>query len=85
MSGRVVVYGGRGALGTAIVTKFKEMGWWVANVDMKTSEAADVNILVEGETWAQQVGGGVHDLVHGVVLNVHTGGECYQECCGCPG
>merc|ERR1719291_800250 len=30
------------------------MGWWVANVDMKTSEAADVNILVEGETWAQQ-------------------------------
>merc|ERR1719186_1095990 len=54
MSGRVVVYGGRGALGTAIVTKFKEMGWWVANVDMKTSEAADVNILVEGETWAQQ-------------------------------
>jgi len=54
MSGRVVVYGGRGALGTAIVTKFKESGWWVANVDMKASELADENILVEGDTWVQQ-------------------------------
>eukprot|EP00092_Neocalanus_flemingeri_P023159 GFUD01025112.1.p1 GENE.GFUD01025112.1~~GFUD01025112.1.p1 ORF type:complete len:234 (+),score=98.60 GFUD01025112.1:178-879(+) len=54
MSGRVVVYGGRGALGSAIVTKFKESGWWVANVDMKISEGADENILVEGETWVQQ-------------------------------
>merc|ERR1719508_271097 len=25
------------------------MGWWVANVDMKTSEVADVNILVSSE------------------------------------
>jgi len=54
MSGRVVVYGGRGALGSAIVTKFKESGWWVANVDIKTNEGADVNVLVEGDTWAEQ-------------------------------
>jgi len=54
MSGRVVVYGGRGALGAAIVTTFKESGWWVANVDMKTSEVADENILVEGDSWGQQ-------------------------------
>jgi dihydropteridine reductase len=54
MTSRVVVYGGRGALGTAIVTKFKESGWWVANVDMKASEEADENILVEGDSWAQQ-------------------------------
>jgi len=54
MSGRVVVYGGRGALGTAIVTKFKESGWWVANVDMKSNEGADENILVEGDDWVQQ-------------------------------
>jgi len=54
MSGRVVVYGGRGALGSAVVNKFKESGWWVANVDKKTSEQADENILVEGETWVLQ-------------------------------
>ena len=33
MSGRVLVYGGRGALGSEIVTKFKHEGWWVANID----------------------------------------------------
>jgi len=54
MIGRVVVYGGRGAMGSAVVTKFKESGWWVANVDKKTSELADENILVEGETWVLQ-------------------------------
>jgi len=54
MSGRVVVYGGRGALGSTIVMHFKQAGWWVANVDMKTNELADENILVEGETWVQQ-------------------------------
>ena len=51
----MVVYGGRGALGTAIVTKFKESGWWVANIDMKSNEGADENILVEGDDWVQQV------------------------------
>ena len=55
MSSRVLVYGGRGALGGAIVTKFKESGWWVANVDMKNNDDADENIQVSGDSWTEQV------------------------------
>lgn len=54
MSGRAVVYGGRGALGSAIVDKFKGCGWWVASVDLKSCDAADCNILVTGESWQEQ-------------------------------
>ena len=49
MAGRVVVYGGRGALGSTIVTRFKETGYWVASVDTRLSECCDENILVEGD------------------------------------
>ena len=49
-------------MGSAVVTKFKESGWWVANVDKKTSELADENILVEGETWVLQAG--EHQIMH---------------------
>ena len=54
MAGRVVVYGGRGALGSNIVNRFKETGYWVASVDTRLSDSSDENILVEGETWQQQ-------------------------------
>ena len=84
MSGRVVVYGGRGALGTAIVTKFKESGWWVANVDMKASELADENILVEGDTWVQQVGAEWScGQAWGADNLSASGGACVQQCWCC--
>jgi len=54
MSGRVLVYGGRGALGSDIVARFKQGGWWVANIDIKTNTEADENVLVEGDTWQSQ-------------------------------
>ena len=54
MSGRVLVYGGRGALGSEIVTKFKQSGWWVANIDITANTTADENIVVEGDTWQGQ-------------------------------
>jgi len=54
MSGKVVVYGGRGALGSEIVNKFKSCGWWVANIDIKANEAADENIVAQGESWQSQ-------------------------------
>jgi len=66
MSGRVVVYGGRGALGSNIVSKFKEAGYWVASIDVKPSESSDENIVVEGESWQEQtdhVTGGVRDVL----------------------
>ena len=32
----------------------KGCGWWVASVDLKSCDAADCNILVEGESWQEQ-------------------------------
>lgn len=54
VAGRVVVYGGRGALGSTVVNLFKKSSFWVINIDMKENEAADKNILVSGDTWTQQ-------------------------------
>ncbi|XP_026320863.1 dihydropteridine reductase [Hyposmocoma kahamanoa] len=54
-SGRIVVYGGRGALGAACVNHFKSANWWVANVDLNPNENADVNITVPKDgSWIQQ-------------------------------
>jgi len=46
-AGRVLVYGGRGALGSVIVEHFKGKGWWVLNVDLFAHEKADENVLVK--------------------------------------
>ncbi|XP_045501721.1 dihydropteridine reductase [Colias croceus] len=54
-SGRIVVYGGRGALGSACVNHFKNANFWVANIDLSSNDKADVNITVPKEgTWLQQ-------------------------------
>ncbi|XP_063987727.1 dihydropteridine reductase [Diachasmimorpha longicaudata] len=53
--GRVFVYGGKGALGSACVTKFKSQNWWVGSIDMKANDAADANVIVKGEqSWKEQ-------------------------------
>jgi len=54
IAGRVVVYGGRGALGTQVVAMFKKSSYWVCNIDMKENTEADCNILVKGDTWTEQ-------------------------------
>ncbi|CAG4947792.1 unnamed protein product [Colias eurytheme] len=54
-SGRIVVYGGRGALGSACVNHFKNANFWVANIDLSSNDKADVNITVPKDgTWLQQ-------------------------------
>jgi dihydropteridine reductase len=54
-SGRIVVYGGRGALGAACVNHFKSANWWVASVDLNPNEVADINITVPKDaSWVQQ-------------------------------
>jgi len=53
-AGRVVVYGGCGALGSTVVNLFKQNSYRVLNVDMKANEAADENILVTGDSWTLQ-------------------------------
>lgn len=43
---RVMIYGGCGALGSTMVSFFKQKQYWVVSVDMKPSENADENILI---------------------------------------
>lgn len=45
-SHRLLVYGGRGALGNVCVNHFKQANWWVASVDLKPNLKADFNITV---------------------------------------
>ncbi|XP_029971598.1 quinoid dihydropteridine reductase a [Salarias fasciatus] len=54
---RVIVYGGRGALGSQCVQHFKSRGWWVASIDIGTNEEANENVLVKlSESFPEQAG-----------------------------
>ncbi|XP_044220184.1 quinoid dihydropteridine reductase a [Thunnus albacares] len=54
---RVIVYGGRGALGSKCVQHFKSKGWWVANIDMAANEEANENVIVKlTESFPEQAG-----------------------------
>ncbi|XP_028815555.1 quinoid dihydropteridine reductase a [Denticeps clupeoides] len=54
---RLVVYGGRGALGSACVRHFSSRGWWVANIDITSNDEANANVLVKPtESFAEQAG-----------------------------
>ncbi|XP_069140669.1 dihydropteridine reductase-like [Argopecten irradians] len=53
--GRVLVYGGKGALGSACVSFFKTKNYWVGSIDLAPNEQADANILVKVDaTWKDQ-------------------------------
>ncbi|XP_032350407.1 dihydropteridine reductase isoform X2 [Camelus ferus] len=44
---RVLVYGGRGALGSQCVQAFRARNWWVASIDLVENEEASANVLVK--------------------------------------
>jgi len=71
MSGkRVIVYGGKGALGAVCVDSFKAKDYWVCSIDLNPNEAADVNVIVtELNDWVKQ-----DDQVQGRIAEV-LGGE----------
>jgi len=55
MSGKVIVYGGRGGLGVVVVNHFKSLNYWVLSVDVVANDAADANVLVDlGAGWVEQ-------------------------------
>lgn len=59
VAGRVLVYGGKGALGSAVVAHFRRNKWWVGSVDHIPNEEADANVLVQQcDSWKDQ-----HDAV----------------------
>ncbi|NXD75735.1 DHPR reductase, partial [Halcyon senegalensis] len=45
-AGRVLVYGGRGALGSQCVRYFKSRNWWVASIDLAENEEASASVVV---------------------------------------
>ncbi|XP_058506614.1 quinoid dihydropteridine reductase a [Solea solea] len=54
---RVIVYGGRGALGSKCVEHFKSKGWWVACIDMAANDEANENVIVKmSESFTEQAG-----------------------------
>ncbi|XP_030385604.1 dihydropteridine reductase [Scaptodrosophila lebanonensis] len=54
-AGRVLVYGGKGALGAACVEHFKNKDYWVGSIDLSENEKADVSIVVPRDSnWAEQ-------------------------------
>ncbi|XP_059476262.1 dihydropteridine reductase [Neocloeon triangulifer] len=53
--GRVLIYGGRGALGASCVAHFKANNWWVGSIDLANNDQADANILVQpADSWNDQ-------------------------------
>uniref|UniRef100_A0A2M4AQ48 Dihydropteridine reductase n=1 Tax=Anopheles triannulatus TaxID=58253 RepID=A0A2M4AQ48_9DIPT len=54
-SGKVLIYGGRGALGASCVQFFKKHNWWVGSIDLTENDAADANIVVDRDAdWVAQ-------------------------------
>jgi len=51
---RVVVYGGKGALGSTLVNHFKSKNWWVCSIDLHENPEADANVVVKGVTLEEQ-------------------------------
>ncbi|XP_046850424.1 dihydropteridine reductase-like [Xenia sp. Carnegie-2017] len=52
---RVLIYGGKGALGSSCISHFKTKNWWVASVDLNPNEEAHVNIVVTKlDSWVEQ-------------------------------
>ena len=54
MAKRVIVYGGKGALGCTLVKHMKEKGWWVCSIDLTENTDADLNVVVKGDTLLDQ-------------------------------
>jgi len=53
--GRVIVYGGKGALGSKILETFRSKGWWTCNIDFAPNEQADINVIVkDANEWTAQ-------------------------------
>ncbi|VDK84567.1 unnamed protein product [Litomosoides sigmodontis] len=54
---RVVVYGGRGGLGSVIVDYFKSKNFWALSIDTVKNEIADANVVVNKDaSWTEQEG-----------------------------
>ncbi|KAF9296143.1 hypothetical protein BGZ88_000605 [Linnemannia elongata] len=67
MTSNIVVYGGSGALGRAIVSHFIKHQWAVTSVDFNANQEATTNILLEKSDTLEQQGERVVGAVSGQV------------------
>ncbi|XP_028391103.1 dihydropteridine reductase-like [Dendronephthya gigantea] len=52
---RVLIYGGKGALGSTCISYFTAKNWWVASVDLFPNEEAQANVIVTKlDSWVEQ-------------------------------
>ncbi|XP_067645285.1 dihydropteridine reductase [Eurosta solidaginis] len=55
MIGRVLIYGGKGALGAACVSHYKANNYWVGSIDLNVNEEADASIVIPRDLgWEEQ-------------------------------
>lgn len=53
--GRVAVYGGKGGLGSHLVSHFKAKNFWVLSIGKSANEEADANCIVDAlDSWTDQ-------------------------------
>jgi dihydropteridine reductase len=72
---RALVYGGKGALGSAIVSHFKANNWWVASLDLFPSEEADANVIITAtDSWTDQANEVHQSLDHYIAAAICTVG-----------
>lgn len=72
-AGRILIYGGKGALGSSCVSLFKSKNYWVGSIDLMPNEQADANVVVKpSESWLNQedeVLKGVESIIGGEKLD----------------
>ncbi|XP_062566586.1 dihydropteridine reductase-like [Saccostrea cucullata] len=72
-AGRILIYGGKGALGSTCVSTFKAQNYWVGSIDLMPNEQADANVVVKpSESWLSQeeeVLKGVESIIGGEKLD----------------
>jgi len=52
---KALVYGGKGALGSTLISFFKARNWWVASIDLFANDEANANVILENsESWSSQ-------------------------------
>ena len=65
MTKKVLIYGGRGALGSTMVSHFQSCGWWVCSVDLVASDTADASVIVDPKAdWLAQGSNRFYSLSH---------------------
>uniref|UniRef100_A0A2I9LNX5 Dihydropteridine reductase n=1 Tax=Centruroides hentzi TaxID=88313 RepID=A0A2I9LNX5_9SCOR len=66
---RVLIYGGKGALGSCCVSYFRSKNWWVGSIDLSANDEANENVVVKpSNNWTDQeneVVSGVEKMLNG--------------------